>query len=73
MEDRRRRGIACEKLAKEMMRYLNNSEKVKVSITELQERFEVEVKMAKRFSKYFGKKNIDVLPAGPDGRRSGKA
>ena len=30
--------------------------------------------MAKRFSKYFGKKNKNyVLPAGPNGRRSGKA
>ena len=30
--------------------------------------------MAKRFLKYFGKKKKNnVLPAGPDGRRSGKA
>ena len=43
MEDRRRRGIASDKLAKEMWRYLENNEKVKVGIAELQERFEVSV------------------------------
>ena len=68
MEDRRRRSIAFENLAKEILRYLENSEKVKVGIVELQERLEVsvqigisiqqvasrrEVKVAKRFSKYF--------------------
>ena len=41
MEDRRRRGIAFENLAKEMLRYLESSEKVKVGISELQERLEV--------------------------------
>ena len=46
MEDRRRRGIAFEKLAKEMLRYLDNSEKVNVSITELQERLEVPVQIS---------------------------
>ena len=45
MEDRRRRGIAFEKLTKEMLRYLENSEKVKVGITELQERLEVPVQI----------------------------
>ena len=92
MEDRRRRRrrVAFENLAKEMLRYLNNSDDVKVGITELQERLEVplpigisiqqvasrrEVKMAKRFLKFFFcmKKKNYVLPAGPDGRRSGKA
>ena len=38
MEDRRRRGIAFEKLAKEMLRYVVNSEEVKVGTAELQER-----------------------------------
>ena len=38
MEDRRRRGTAFEKLAKEMLRYLENGEKVKVGIVKLQER-----------------------------------
>ena len=68
---------------------LENSEKVKVGITELQERLEVpvqigisfskwptrrEVKMAKRFSKYFGKKKRrSILPSGPDGMLIGKA
>ena len=63
MEDRRRRRVAFENLAKEMLRYLYNSDDARVGITELQERVEVplqfgisEVKMAKRFLKYFGKK-----------------
>ena len=34
MEDRRRRGIAFEKLAQEMLRYLDNSDDVKAGITE---------------------------------------
>ena len=37
MEHRRRRGIAFEKLAKEMLRYLDNCEEVKVGIAELQD------------------------------------
>ena len=41
MEDRRRRGIAFENLAMEMLGYLDNSEDVKVGITELQERLGV--------------------------------
>ena len=45
MEDRRRRGIAFEKLAKEMLRYLDNSEELKVCIVELQERLEVLVQI----------------------------
>ena len=45
MEDRRRRSIAFEKLAKEMLRYLYNSEEVKVVIVELQERLEVPVQI----------------------------
>ena len=45
MEDRRRRGIAFDKLAKEMLRYLVNSEKVKVGIAELEERLEVLVRI----------------------------
>ena len=88
MEDRRWRSTAFENLAKEMLRYLDNSDDVKVGTSELQERLEVpvqigipfsrpsrrEVKMAKRFSKYFGKKKKrSMLLAGPDGMRSGKA
>ena len=45
MEDRRRRGFAFEKLAKRMLRYLENREKVKVGISELQERREVPVQI----------------------------
>ena len=41
MEDRRRRSIAFENLAKEMLRYLNNRDDVKVGITELQEGLEI--------------------------------
>ena len=63
MEDRRRRRVAFENLAKEVLRYLDDSDDVKVGITELQERVEVpvqngisvqqEVKMAKRCLKHF--------------------
>ena len=45
MEDRRRRRIAFENLAREMLRYLDNSDDVKVGITELQERLEVPVQI----------------------------
>ena len=31
------------------------------------------MKLARRCSKYFGKKKKSVLPAGPDGMRSGMA
>ena len=41
MEDRRRRRIAFENLAKGMLRYLDNCNDVRVGITELQERVEV--------------------------------
>ena len=41
MEERRRRRIAFENLAKGMLRYLENCIDVKVGITELQERVEV--------------------------------
>ena len=41
MEDRRRRRIAFENLAKGMLRYLDNCNEVKVGITELRERVEV--------------------------------
>ena len=37
LEDRRRRNVAFENLAKEMLRYLENIEDVKVGITERQE------------------------------------
>ena len=40
-EERRRRRIAFENLAKGMLRYLDNCNEVKVGITELQERVEV--------------------------------
>ena len=89
MEERRRRRIAFENSAKEMLRYLDNSDDMKVGITELQEKLEVPVqigisiqqvaqqamnKVAKRFSKCSGKKNDNyVLPSGPDGKRTGKA
>ena len=45
MEDRRRRRIAFENLAKEMLRFLDNSNDVKVGITVLQERLEVPVQI----------------------------
>ena len=40
-EERRRRRIAFENLAKSMLRYLDNCNEVKVGIIELQERVEV--------------------------------
>ena len=91
MEDRRRRRVAFENLAKEMLRCPDNSDDVKVGITELQERWEVLVpivisiqqvaqqarseKWPKDFRSSYGKKQKKsyVLPAGPDGRHSGKA
>ena len=45
MEDRRRRRIAFENLAKGMLRYLDNSKDVKVGITELEERAEVPLQL----------------------------
>ena len=45
MEDRRRRRVAFENLAKELLRYLDCSDDVKVGITELQERLEVPVQI----------------------------
>ena len=44
MEDRR----SFEKLAKELLRYLDNGEKVKVGITELQDRLKVPEQVAKQ-------------------------
>ena len=41
MEDRRRQSVAFENVAKEMLKYLENSEDLKVGITELQEHLEV--------------------------------
>ena len=89
MEERRRRRVALENLAKEMLRYLDNSDDVKVDITELQECLEVPVQIGifiqqvaqlarsengQKILKYVGKKKKSyVLPARPDGRRSGKA
>ena len=43
LEYRRRRNVAFANLAKEMLRYLENSEEVKVGITELQEQLEVPI------------------------------
>ena len=45
MEDRRRQSVAFENVAKEMLRYLVNSEELKVGITELQEQLEVPVQI----------------------------
>ena len=52
MEDRRRRGVAFENLAKEMLRYLNNSDDAKVGITELQERLDMSEKTVSLFGKW---------------------
>ena len=88
MEDRRRRRIAFENLVKGMLRYLDGGNDVKVGITELQERSEVPVQfgisiqqVAQQAMNENGPTNFEVfrheedyvLPAGPGGRRSGKA
>ena len=52
MEDRRRRRIAFENLAKGMLRYLDISSDVKVGITELQERLEVQENSVFLFGKW---------------------
>ena len=41
MDDKRRRSIAFEKLAKRMLKYPENSDDVKVVVTELQEQMEI--------------------------------
>ena len=41
MEDRRRRSVAFEKMAKSLLKYLEHSGEAKVGITELQERLEI--------------------------------
>ena len=49
MEERRRRRIAFENLAKVMLRNLDNCHDVKVGITELRERLEVLVQIGISF------------------------
>ena len=41
MEDWRRRSIAFEKTAKRLLRYVEDSDDVKVGVTELQEQLEI--------------------------------
>ena len=41
MDDKRRRSIAFEKLAKRILKYPENSDDVKVLVTELQEHMEI--------------------------------
>ena len=41
MEDRRRRCVACEDAAKRMLRYPEDSEDLKVRVTELREQLEI--------------------------------
>ena len=89
VEERRRRRIAFENLAKGMLRYLDNCKEVKVGITILQERVEVPLQFGISIQQvaqqtmnedgqiYFPsilvrRKEIYVLLAGSDGRRSGK-
>ena len=45
MEDRRRRNVAFENLAKEMPQYLENNEESKVGITEQQEQLDLPVQI----------------------------
>ena len=52
MEDGRRRRVAFENLAKEMLRYLDNSDDVKVGIIELQELLEVPVEIGISFQRF---------------------
>ena len=76
MEDRRRRGIAFEKLAKEMLRYLDTTDDVKVGITELQERLEVSEKTVFLFGRWpstareWAKRVASYFVSGSDGESS---
>ena len=84
MEDRRRRRVAVEETATDVLRFLENSEDLNVSVTELQEQLGMseagisikEVTQQARnengqFFKCSGKeKKRYALPAGPDGTRS---
>ena len=45
LEDRRRQSVAFKNVAKEMLKYQENSEELKVRITELQEHEEVPVQI----------------------------
>ena len=49
MEDRRRQSVAFENVAKEMLRYLENSGELEVGISELQEQLEVPVQIGISF------------------------
>ena len=60
MEDRRRRSIAFENLAKEMRRHLDKSEAVKVGITELQQRPEVPEKSVFLFGKCLNRRRAKM-------------
>ena len=79
MEDRRRRGIAFEKLAKEMLRYLDTTDDVKVGITELQERLEVSEKTVFLFGRWpstareWAKRVASYFVSGSDGESSSVA
>ena len=76
MEDRRGRNVAFENLAKEMLRYLENSEDVKVSITELQEQLEVPDKISftlQQVAQQQARKKGYEEPAGQGGMRRRKA
>ena len=54
--DKEEEGLAFENLAKEMLRYLDNSEDVKVGVTELQERLEVPEKKVFLFGKWLSRR-----------------
>ena len=84
MEDRRRRSIAFEKMSKRMLRYLDNSDDVKVGLTELLERLDIshsasgpssdERKWPSQKSKFSGKeKKSYVLLVWPVERTAGRS
>ena len=52
MEDRRRRSLAFEKMAKRMLKYPEGSDDVKVGMTESQERLEISAKSVFSFGKW---------------------
>ena len=85
MEDRRWRRVAFEETARSILRYPEDSEDLKVIVTELQERLGMSKKQVSpssklpcrqetrtaTFLKFSGKeKKIFALPAWPDGTRS---
>ena len=69
MEDRRRRRVAFEEAAKRMQRYLEDSEDLKVGVTELKEQSELSEairQIAQEARNENGQKNFDIVRQGEE-------